>query len=130
MGRLKRKRPASQKKVRRKTAQQNSGQGNVKEQVSAGVAQQKPFVPKVVTAPKKEVPKAITPSGRKLQPAFWVKTIQFLREVKIELKKVTWPSRKETVASTAVVIVLVVIVASFLGLVDWGLSGLIRFVLR
>jgi len=48
----------------------------------------------------------------------------------MELKKVTWPSRKETVASTAVVIVLVIIVSAFLGLVDVSLSGLIRLILR
>ncbi|OEU50476.1 MAG: preprotein translocase subunit SecE [Desulfobacterales bacterium S3730MH5] len=58
------------------------------------------------------------------------KTIQFLREVRIELRKVTWPTRKETLASTCVVIILVVIISSFLGLVDMGLSSLIRFVLR
>ncbi|MBW2020490.1 MAG: preprotein translocase subunit SecE [Deltaproteobacteria bacterium] len=79
---------------------------------------------------RNETPKAITPSGRTFQPAFWIKTTQFLREVKVELKKVTWPSRKETLASTAVVIILVVIISVFLGLVDVGLSSLIRFVLR
>jgi preprotein translocase subunit SecE len=131
MGRLKRKRPASQKKTRRRATKENRRQSSsIGEQVGAGVTQQKPFVPKATVAPKKELPKAISPSGRKLQPAFWVKTTQFLREVKIELKKVTWPSRKETMASTAVVIILVFIVASFLGLVDMGLSSLIRFVLR
>jgi preprotein translocase subunit SecE len=56
--------------------------------------------------------------------------IQFLREVKIELKKVTWPSRKQTIGSTAVVIVLVLIISLFLGFVDIGLSNLIRVVLQ
>jgi hypothetical protein len=32
------------------------------------------------------------------------KGIQFLREVKVELKKVTWPSRKQTMGSTVVVL--------------------------
>lgn len=77
-----------------------------------------------------EAPKAIKPSGRTFQPAFFAKATQFLREVKVELKKVTWPSRKETLASTGVVIVLVVIISAFLGLVDMGLSSLIRFVLK
>ena len=130
MGRLKRKRPASQKKVRKKATKENRGQGEFEERLSAGVAQQKAFVPKPAVEPKRELPRAITPSGPKMQPAFWVKSTQFLREVRIELKKVTWPSRKETVASTAVVIILVVIVSAFLGLVDVGLSSLIRFVLR
>ena len=83
-----------------------------------------------VKDPGFEVPKAIKPSGRTFQPAFFIKTTQFLREVKVELKKVTWPSRKETMASTGVVIVLVVIISVFLGLVDMGLSSLIRFVLK
>ncbi|PIP08426.1 MAG: preprotein translocase subunit SecE, partial [Syntrophobacteraceae bacterium CG23_combo_of_CG06-09_8_20_14_all_50_8] len=45
---------------------------------------------------------------------------QFLSESKAELKKVTWPTRKQAVASTAVVIVVVAIVALFLSLVDLG----------
>ena len=55
--------------------------------------------------------------------------VQFLREVRVELKKVTWPSRQQTIGSTAVVIVLVFIVSFFLGLVDVGLSNLIKVVL-
>ncbi len=58
------------------------------------------------------------------------KSMQFLREVKIELKKVTWPSRKQTIGSTAVVIILVVIISIFLGMVDFGLSSLIRVILQ
>ena len=54
---------------------------------------------------------------------------QFLREVKTELKKITWPARKETVASTVVVIVIVLIACVYLGIVDMILSRLIRFIL-
>ena len=56
-------------------------------------------------------------------------SLQFLREVRVELKKVTWPSRKQTVGSTAVVLVLVLLVSVFLGIVDFGLSNLIRLVI-
>ena len=56
--------------------------------------------------------------------------LQFLREVKIELKKVTWPSRKQAVGSTVVVIILVIIISLFLGVVDIGLSSLVHVVLR
>jgi preprotein translocase subunit SecE len=55
---------------------------------------------------------------------------QFLREVKTELKKVTWPSRKDTLSGTAVVLVAVFIIALFLGIVDSGLSNLIKEVLK
>jgi preprotein translocase subunit SecE len=58
------------------------------------------------------------------------KGIQFLREVKVELKKVVWPTRKQTVGSTIVVLILVMIIALFLGLIDMGLSSLVRIVLK
>ena len=46
------------------------------------------------------------------------KAIQFLSEVKGEVKKVTWPSKKEAMGGTAVVLVVVFLMALFLGLVD------------
>jgi preprotein translocase subunit SecE len=60
---------------------------------------------------------------------YLAKSVQFLREVKAELKKVTWPSRKQTIGSTLVVIVVVMIISFFLGIVDIGLSSLVRMVL-
>ncbi len=54
------------------------------------------------------------------------KSIQFLRESRTELKKVKWPTRKELFASTAVVIFLVLVVALFLGIVDFGLIKIIK----
>jgi len=60
---------------------------------------------------------------------FWKAAKQFFREVRVELKKVTWPSRKETIASTSVVLVTVILVAVFLGIVDLGLSRLIKIFL-
>jgi preprotein translocase subunit SecE len=55
---------------------------------------------------------------------------QFLREVRTELKKVTWPSRKDTLSGTLVVLVAVFIIAIFLGIVDSGLSNLIKELLK
>lgn len=57
------------------------------------------------------------------------KTSKFLNDVQGELKKVTWPTRKDTYASTIVVIVLVLVCAVFLGGVDVILSRLIRLVI-
>jgi preprotein translocase subunit SecE len=54
---------------------------------------------------------------------------EFFANVKVEIKKVTWPSKKDTYASTIVVIVLVLICAVFLGGVDMILSRLIRLIL-
>jgi len=63
------------------------------------------------------------------EPNLYQRAVQFLREVRVELKKVTWPNRKQTAGSTVVVIILVFILASFLGLVDFGLSKLVQVVL-
>jgi len=57
------------------------------------------------------------------------KTTEFLTNVRGELEKVTWPTKKDTYSSTIVVILLVLAVAVFLWVVDTALSGLIRAVL-
>jgi preprotein translocase subunit SecE len=54
---------------------------------------------------------------------------QFLKDSKTELRKVTWPTPKQTLASTSVVIIVVVIISVFLGVVDFGLSKIIRMAL-
>jgi len=53
---------------------------------------------------------------------------QFLKEAKMELRKVKWPTRKELLASTAVVIILTLLVAFYLGIVDFGLVKIIKTV--
>jgi len=53
---------------------------------------------------------------------------QFARQVKQEALKVTWPSRKETVVSTAMVMAMVVLAAIFFFLVDQVLSFAVRLV--
>ena len=82
--------------------------------------------------PAAAVKKAVSADKAKAvakDPNIVQKSSQFLREVKIELKKVTWPTRKQTMGSTLVVVVLVMIISLFLGLVDMGLSSLMRVVL-
>ena len=56
--------------------------------------------------------------------------MQFLREVKVELKKVTWPTRQQTIGSTAVVLLLVMIISVFLGMADLILGRLIQVILN
>ncbi len=54
----------------------------------------------------------------------------FLREVKIEIKKVVFPTKDELIGSTWVVIIVVLIISLFLGIVDLGLSKIIGLALR
>jgi preprotein translocase subunit SecE len=57
------------------------------------------------------------------------KIIRFLKEAKTELKKVTWPTPRQTLASTSVVIIVVIIVSIYLGIVDFAVAKAIRLVL-
>ena len=58
------------------------------------------------------------------------KVLTFLREVRSELGKVTWPGRQELTNSTAVVMVSVLFVSIFIGIVDLGLTRVLGLVLR
>ncbi|MDA8175206.1 MAG: preprotein translocase subunit SecE [Nitrospiraceae bacterium] len=55
---------------------------------------------------------------------------QFLRDVKVEVKKVVFPSKDELIGSTWVVIVSVVVISVFLGVIDIALAKLVQALLR
>jgi preprotein translocase subunit SecE len=55
---------------------------------------------------------------------------QFIRQVRQEISKVTWPSRKETGITTAMVFVMVGVVSIFLMLVDVVFSELVQLIFR
>ncbi len=60
----------------------------------------------------------------------FVQTVDFFREVKVELQKVTFPTRQETMGSTLVVVVLTMIIAVYLGLSDWALAAVVKMLLH
>jgi len=53
----------------------------------------------------------------------------FFREVKVEAKKVNYPSREELIGSTWVVIVTVMVVSLFLGAIDFTLGRLVNYII-
>ncbi|MGK0288688.1 MAG: preprotein translocase subunit SecE [bacterium] len=55
---------------------------------------------------------------------------QFFSDVQVEFKKVTWPSREETIKQTGVVVVMTLLMSVFLGGVDLGLSEVIKLVIK
>ena len=55
---------------------------------------------------------------------------EFAGEVKNEFGKIVWPAKKQTVSTTAVVVVLVMIISFYLGAVDLLLGKVIGYVLR
>ncbi len=120
MGRIQKKKDPGKKKK----AQKAKSAGAVA--VSGGGAEVATSRPAAAVRKSAAVDKAKTAPG---EPNLWQKSVQFYREVKIELKKVTWPTRKQAMGSTLVVVILVMIISLFLALVDLGLSSLIRAVL-
>ena len=57
------------------------------------------------------------------------KVIAFFDSVKLELEKVTWPTRKETIATTGVVVIIVLLISLYLGTCDLILAKLMRLIL-
>jgi len=55
--------------------------------------------------------------------------VEFFRQVRTEVSKVTWPTRKETTLTTTMVFVMVVLASIFFLAVDATLSTLITWVL-
>jgi len=55
---------------------------------------------------------------------------EFLREVKVETKKVVFPTKQELISATWAVIVSTIIVAIFLGIVDSILIRFVKYILR
>ena len=133
------KKPANKKKKRRssrKRSQTDSGaQIAAKGEVSASLPDaadkgkdedKKPIAH--VAPPRKGIEKR--PEKKKEEgksPGRYISmAVQFLKEAKVELKKVKWPTRKELLASTAMVIFLVLVAALFLGVIDFGLIKIIK----
>ncbi len=54
----------------------------------------------------------------------------FLTEVRNELKRVTWPSRKEVYATTIVVILTSVFFGLYLFALDYGINNLVQWIFR
>ena len=60
----------------------------------------------------------------------FAKIANFIGEVKLELAKVSWSSRKELIGASTVVIAVTMIMAVYVGAIDLGLSRLLTFLIR
>jgi preprotein translocase subunit SecE len=94
--------------------------------VQAGIVKKK-----APSIQRRDAGEARAKSAPKGKVGLWIQQSgQFLREAKLELKKVAWPSKKQTLGSTVVVLILVCAIAAFLGLADMVLAGIVRWVLQ
>ncbi len=134
------KKPTSKKKKKRSGRKRSQGDAGTQ---AAGSGAAAPAAEEPQEAPKSEpkrVPVPPTPkrdadkrSEKKKEEkrsigSYVSMATTFLRESRVELKKVKWPTRKELLASTAMVIFLVLIAALYLGVIDFGLIKIIKAV--
>ncbi len=118
MSRLQKKKPAVEKKKSKEAKKSVTENENVS-----------PARQTAVTSPSK-IKSDLQAGASKDKKNNYISTAaEFLREVKVELKKVTWPTRKQTTGTTIVVIIFVFILAIFLGIFDYSLSKLVQVVL-
>jgi preprotein translocase subunit SecE len=54
---------------------------------------------------------------------------RYLKEVRAEIRKVTWPSRQEVLRLTAIVIVVLVLMSAFMAIVDFAFSRLMQAII-
>jgi len=57
------------------------------------------------------------------------KVVKYFIDSYQELRKVTWPTRKQLIRDTAIVIISAVVVTAFVGVIDLGLSKLIEYLI-
>lgn len=65
-------------------------------------------------------------AGARRMPAFVERIAAYLREVWIELKRVDWPTRTELVRMSVVVLVVLVVLAIYLGIFDYIYTVLVK----
>ena len=91
--------------------------------------QKKPAGLKSVQGASKKTPEKKGGNGASIA-GYIEKSRQFLRESKMELKKVKWPTKKELMGATAVVIFLALLMALYFGIVDFCLIKIIKAIIR
>ncbi len=75
--------------------------------------------------PRAARPAAATPAPRR---GSFGRARNYLMEVWTELKKASWPTKQELIASTQVVIALLIVVGLFIAAWDWILTSLFRLI--
>lgn len=125
-GHMKKQTKKKRKKGTRKKAQTASLSNGVLNSDNESVSAEQEIKTKFYQGLQKKEPERKTRDNKGSSVNYFQMAGQFLRECKVELKKVKWPTRKELLASTTVVIVLALLVSLFLGLIDVGLIRIIR----
>jgi preprotein translocase subunit SecE len=82
-----------------------------------------------VQAASDKVDKTAKKAEKKDKPSIFARAAKWLKEMKSELKKVQWPTRKQTVNNTLIVIACVVVVGVFIWVFDFIAGNAIELLL-
>ena len=74
--------------------------------------------------------KAAKADKKDAKPGFFQRIARWFREMKSELKKVVWPTPKQTVNNTVIVIICVIVVGICIWVFDWRAGEIVRALLR
>ncbi len=85
---------------------------------------------KLAPRPAQRPVKVPTPRPPRRWPPFIERIAQYLREVWVELNRVEWPSRREMVSMTIVVVIVLLAMSIYLGIFDWIYTGMVKRLLR
>lgn len=77
----------------------------------------------------KAITGAVTGIGEKVSGSFR-DTGDFLHDVRVEMKQVTWPSRDDVVSTTGIVIATVFFFALFLAVTDWLVNQGVSYIFK
>ncbi len=79
----------------------------------------------------KSTKKAKKSNGKKeeAQPNVFQKIGRWFRDLRVEFKNVTWPTKQTVLTNTSVVLSVIVIGSAFIGLLDTGLLELVKFLI-
>ena len=69
-------------------------------------------------------------TGLRAPLGWWQRTRVFIAEVRNEMKRVTWPSRREVYATTVVVILTSVFFGIYLYTIDLGANAMVQWLIR
>ncbi len=69
--------------------------------------------------PGRALQRVARPAAARRGPAIWERIVRYLHDVRAELARVDWPSRKELTGSTLIVLVVLIALALYLGAWDY-----------
>jgi preprotein translocase subunit SecE len=108
--------------VNRETKRLLQRQGQMDEEGNPALGNKRP--PRPIQADRRAL------TDRTQAENFFQRTMDFLREVRAELRRVAWPSRPETLNSATVVLVAVVILTAAIFGLDTGFSKFVLYLFK